>query len=112
MIGYALMYRPAVLVVSVRSSSIAPFAWSRMHDQLHPGQHAGTAGAGGEDPEDDAGQERAAPAMKAAFMPLDRSGEVFDWDSAPSVPASSASFSSRAFARWRRTRKRAQPSSR
>ena len=24
--------------------------------------------------------EHAAPAMKAAFMPLDRSGEVFDWD--------------------------------
>jgi hypothetical protein len=22
----------------------------------------------------------AAPALKAAFMPLDRSGEVFDWD--------------------------------
>ena len=24
--------------------------------------------------------EHAAPALKAAFMPLDRSGEVFDWD--------------------------------
>ena len=24
--------------------------------------------------------EMAAPALKAAFMPLDRSGEVFDWD--------------------------------